>query len=114
MFICLLALPQHCFFGVYDGHCGKQTSSYLQKHLAERISELRDPTDTESLKECIHKIDYDFGRSTNAKGRESGSMSNSNVFLSFLFLNLFEIRQNMCKHNILSIYHIIITIYLSI
>ena len=65
--------PQHCFAGVYDGHCGTQASSYLQTHLADRVMSLYDPTDPETLKACLRKLDRDFFHSTNELGKESGS-----------------------------------------
>lgn len=65
--------PNHCFVGVFDGHAGTKTSEYLRENLVQKVSELKDPTDPEQLKECVMNVDADFLSSSDPEVKENGS-----------------------------------------
>jgi len=52
--------PNVCLAGVFDGHAGDRASSFLSANLANKISELSDPTDSAQLSAATLAIDADF------------------------------------------------------
>lgn len=52
--------PNVCLAGVFDGHAGDRASAFLSANLANKISELSDPTDSAQLSAATLAIDADF------------------------------------------------------
>lgn len=65
--------PRHCFAGVFDGHAGTQASLFLERTLADRVSELKDPTNPEQLKQCVMAVDAEFLQTSSPEIKEHGS-----------------------------------------
>lgn len=65
--------PTHCFAGVFDGHAGTKASEYLRDNLVQKVSELKDPSDPEQLKQCVLEVDANFLSSSSLDNKEHGS-----------------------------------------
>ena len=65
--------PNHCFAGVFDGHAGTKAAEYLRDNLVQKVSELKDPTDPEQLKECVMRVDAAFISSSDPEIKDHGS-----------------------------------------
>lgn len=65
--------PNHCFAGVFDGHAGTKASEYLKANLVQKVSELKDPSDPEQLKQCVMAVDASFLSDSTVENKEHGS-----------------------------------------